>query len=129
MDVFKHKVKQLTDEQINFISSEFGITSDQLFSMDEVQLSDLYDKLCDIEVEETMLHVDEELSTRGKIAEHIVTDWGNALAEANDWYEEDEEYDESMTLIELNRLIEWLKAQGYSSDKILECLNFISCTE
>ena len=45
MDVFKHKVKQLTDEQINFIASEFGITTDQLFSMDEVQLSDIYDKL------------------------------------------------------------------------------------
>ncbi|MBE6898455.1 MAG: ADP-ribosylglycohydrolase [Ruminococcaceae bacterium] len=58
--------------------------------MNDDELDDVYDRICDIEVDETYEAGDDELSERGQIAEDIVTLWGNALAEENGWYEEDE---------------------------------------
>ena len=35
------------------------------------------------------------------------------------------EKEESMTITEVNRLVEWLKSKGFSSDEILDCLSYI----
>ena len=35
------------------------------------------------------------------------------------------EKEESMTITEVNRLVEWLKSKGLSSDEILDCLSYI----
>lgn len=34
--------------------------------------------------------------------------------------------DEEMTTRELNRLADWLTAQGFSSEKVLECFRYIA---
>ncbi len=80
----------LSKKQKKFISDEFGITEQKLSELDEDDLYALYDKLCDIEVDETIEAGDGDLSERGEMAVSIVTVVGNALAEAEGFYEEQE---------------------------------------
>ena len=90
----KNAVKLLSDTQLKFISDEFGLTKSKLFKQTEVQLDELYDKLCDIEVEETMNSNDGVLSERGDVASSIVTVLGNEIAKSQgDWDEEAYEKD------------------------------------
>ena len=87
-------LKELTQEQVSFICAECSVTEDELFSMDEDTLYDkVYDVMCDIEVDETMASIDEgevEESERCILASDIVTILGNALAEEEGFYEEQE---------------------------------------
>lgn len=36
---------------------------------------------------------------------------------------------DEMSAREINRLIEWLKAQGYSDEKVVECIRFITAAK
>ena len=78
----------LSKEQLDFIQSEFGHDPDALGVLEDDDIDSLYDKLCDIEVEETMAAGDGELSDRGKMAESIVTVIGNELYGSDDEPEE-----------------------------------------
>ena len=78
----------LSKEQLDFIQSEFGHDVDALGVLEDDDIDSLYDKLCDIEVEETMAAGDGELSDRGKMAESIVTVIGNELYGSEDEPEE-----------------------------------------
>ncbi len=78
----------LTEAQLKFIESEFSISNEQIQHMDDNTISELYDKICDIEVEETMAAGDGELSERGKMAESIVSVIGNELYRPDDEPEE-----------------------------------------
>ncbi len=83
----------MTVVQKNFICKEAGITVDELQQASEETLGELYDMLCDIECEETV--IDEELSERGKLAEGLVTLMGNAIADSegllDEYYDEEDE--------------------------------------
>lgn len=74
----------LSKEQLDFIQSEFGHDVDALGVLEDDDIDSLYDKLCDIEVEETMAAGDGELSDRGKMAADIVTVIGNELYSQGD---------------------------------------------
>ena len=74
----------LSKEQLDFIQSEVGQDVDALGVLEDDDIDSLYDKLCDIEVEETMAAGDGELSDRGKMAADIVTVIGNELYSQGD---------------------------------------------
>ncbi len=48
----------LTSSQIDFLKKEFGIEASDLPSMSSNQINDLYEKLCNVEVEEALDHGD-----------------------------------------------------------------------
>lgn len=74
-------VKLLSQVQLDFIEVETGADKEAIEKMSDQEFSDLYDTICDIEVEETMKNEDEgvEPSEREKMAENIVTLLGNEL--------------------------------------------------
>lgn len=78
----------LSKEQLDFIQTEFGHDPDALGVLEDDDIDNLYDRLCDIEVEETMAAGDGELSERGKMAESIVSVIGNELYRPDDEPEE-----------------------------------------
>ncbi len=78
----------LSKEQLDFIQAEFGHDPDALGVLEDDDIDRLYDRLCDIEVEETMAAGDGELSERGKMAESIVSIIGNELYRPDDEPEE-----------------------------------------
>lgn len=78
----------LSKEQLDFIQTEFGHDPDALGVLEDDDIDRLYDRLCDIEVEETMAAGDGELSERGKMAESIVSVIGNELYRPADEPEE-----------------------------------------
>lgn len=80
--------KLLNEAQINFIQSEFGHDPDAMSALSDEDFEKLYDRLGDIEAEETMAADDGELSDRGKMAESIVTLIGNELYRPDDEPEE-----------------------------------------
>lgn len=85
MDNAKKVADKLLDEnQLRFIQDEFGHDPDALSVLSDEELGNLYDRLGDIEVEETMAAGDGELSDRGKMAESIVTVIGNELYRPGD---------------------------------------------
>lgn len=78
----------LSKEQLDFIQTEFGHDPDALGVLEDDDIENLYDRLCDIEVEETMAAGDGELSERGKMVESIVSVIGNELYRPDDEPEE-----------------------------------------
>lgn len=78
----------LSKEQLDFIQTEFGHDPDALGVLEDDDIDRLYDRLCDIEIEETMAAGDGELSERGKMAESIVSVIGNELYRPADEPEE-----------------------------------------
>lgn len=78
----------LSKEQLDFIQTEFGHDPDALGVLEDDDIERLYDRLCDIEIEETMAAGDGELSERGKMAESIVSVIGNELYRPADEPEE-----------------------------------------
>lgn len=77
----------LSKEQLDFIEAELGVTAWEIRGMDDDAIDALYDKVCDIEVEETLASEDErngEYFDREKMAEGIVTAVGNALYPTED---------------------------------------------
>ena len=83
----------LSQTQLDFIENEIGISGKQIKSMTDDAVSDLYDKICEIEIEETCAAERQggSYSDRGLLAEGIVTVIGNALYRP----EQDEFEDES----------------------------------
>lgn len=69
----------LTEEQLNFIRAEFGHDRVSLLALSDDDFENLYDRIGDIEVAETLKANDGELSKRGKMAESIITIVGNEL--------------------------------------------------
>jgi len=87
----KEYFRLLSSKQENFIFEEFSITKKQFDKMDDDALSEIYDKLCDIEVDETIAAGEDALSKRGEMAVSIVNIVGNAMAETEGLYDEQEE--------------------------------------
>lgn len=77
--VMHDALNELTGPQVEFICTQMNIDQEKLFEMDEASLDLVYDKMCDIEIDETMKD-EEKLSDIGKLAEGIVTVLGNAIA-------------------------------------------------
>lgn len=76
-------LRELEQSQIDFICEECQISEDELYNMDESTLIDVvYEKMCDIEIEELIDGGESETETERCIAaSDIVTALGNALAE------------------------------------------------
>ena len=79
----------LNDEQVKFICNEFDIDEEAIKAMSDNDFSDLYDKIADIEISETMKADEGELSKRGLTAADIVTIIGNEL-----YYDDSEDNDD-----------------------------------
>lgn len=62
----------ITDEQLNFLFREFGLTEDGINALTPEQNQEIYEKLADIEIEETYKALGSELSERGRIAVELV---------------------------------------------------------
>ena len=88
MDDAKKAVGLLDESQLSFIQEEFGHDPDALSALSDEDFEKLYDRLGDIEVEETMVAGDGDLSDRGKMAESIVTAIGNEIYRPDDEAEE-----------------------------------------
>lgn len=85
----KEVLKDLEEEQIEFICKECHITEDELFAMDDDTLYDkVYDVMCDIECAETPSS-NEPLSEHCAMASELVTVLGNTL-DVDDEEDEDE---------------------------------------
>lgn len=69
----------LNDEQVKFICNELGIDEETIKAMSDDDFSDLYDKIADIEISETIKAGEGELSKRGLTAADIVTVIGNEI--------------------------------------------------
>lgn len=90
----KEALKKLNKEQIKFICSECSVSEEELNSMDEDKVYDVvYEKMCDIEIEEVCANDSDEDTERCEIASDIVTILGNALAKKEGFFDsqEDEE--------------------------------------
>lgn len=69
-----------SDEQAKFLKEEYGV--DDVNALSDAAYNELYDKLCDIEVDETCKAIDSEiLSDLGMMAEGLVTYMGNQFIE------------------------------------------------
>ena len=77
----KEQLKKLSKESLKFLEDSFGIHVDELDSFTEEQYDELYDRLCDIEVEEKIKADDEPLSDRGRMASDLVTILGEVCAQ------------------------------------------------
>lgn len=84
----KNAITELTREQVSFIASELDVSSDFILSATESELEPLYDRLCDIECEE--IDDNYECSPRGNTAADIVTILGNAIAQDEGYWDEEE---------------------------------------
>lgn len=77
-------VLNLSEEQLDFVCSEFNIDKEQLLSMTDDEIYDnIYDPCCIIEEVEIVATLDDdsELSQRGALASSIVTVLGEAIDE------------------------------------------------
>lgn len=64
--------QELTPSQIDFLKKEFGIEASELPSMSLNQINDLYEKLCNAEVEEALDHGDDPQFPRLDMASDMV---------------------------------------------------------
>ena len=71
----------LSNAQFRFIQSELGFDSEAIRGMSDNAVDDMYDKLCDIEIAETIESENRNgaYSERERMVESIVTAIGNAL--------------------------------------------------
>lgn len=83
----KSIAEQLSAEQKDFLSKEFGVTTDDMKEWDEDKWGEIYDALCDIELEE--LPDEGETSDRYRAATELVTMFGNEIAKEQGDYDED----------------------------------------
>ena len=75
----------LTEKHIDFLKAEFGI--DDVDSLDDEVFDEIYEKLCDIEIDE---FVDSDESERGDTAVEIM----DYMAEQYDYDDDDEVFGE-----------------------------------
>lgn len=79
-------LRVLSQTQLEFIKEELGNDKDAIRNMGDDEIDQMYDRICDIEIDETV-DADREgrdLTERGKTAEGIVTVIGNELYRPND---------------------------------------------
>lgn len=62
----------MNSQQIDFLEKEFNVTQETLARLSRDEIGDLYERIADIEVEETMKYMDSDLSERGKTAVSLV---------------------------------------------------------
>lgn len=76
----------LSQTQIDFIEAELGFGREAIAAMSDDDIDQMYDRISDIEVDETVDADREgrELTERGKTAEGIVTVIGNELYRPDD---------------------------------------------
>ena len=87
----KQAMAELTSEQIDFICTECKVTRDQIRCMSEDEFYNaVYDPMCDIECAETPSS-DEPLTRHCQMAADIVTVLGNAWAQENGCFDEEDE--------------------------------------
>jgi hypothetical protein len=60
------------DSDLAFLKTEFGLDEAAVLAMGDDELLSLQEKCFDIEVEETLKHIYEDLSERGKTAVRLV---------------------------------------------------------
>ena len=74
-------IEALDENQIQFVCKELFVSKDALLNSTREQIGDLYEKLCDIEIEEAIKADNEgtDISSRGETVANIVTLWGNLL--------------------------------------------------
>lgn len=89
--VLQKAVRELTATQQKYIAKNFFGSGELPEDISEDRLEEIYDALCDIEVDETIKAGDCKLSREGKLASDIVTVIGNAIADANGYFDEDPE--------------------------------------
>lgn len=65
-------IMMLDDEQLAFIEDELGVTKGEMIAMSRDEQDDLYDKICDIEIEEVCKNSEVD-TPRCAIASDIVT--------------------------------------------------------
>lgn len=84
-------LKILSQEQLEFIKAELGFDAAAIKEMDDDAIDEMYDKICDIEIDETMAAEGRngEYSDRERMAEGIVTIIGNELYRPGDEPEEE----------------------------------------
>lgn len=81
----KNALKKLSKEHIVFICDECSVSEDELLSLDDDTLYDeVYEKMCDIEIDEVCSNDGEEETERCRIASDIVTILGNTIAGVED---------------------------------------------
>lgn len=64
--------EKLTEQQIDFVSRELGLTEEEFFERKENDYDQLIEECAAIEVEETIKAVDGDLSQRGVMAVEMV---------------------------------------------------------
>ena len=74
----------LSEAQLSFIEAELGGSRSDVGNMSDEEIAAMYDRICDIEVNETIDANEGDLSERGKMAERIVTILGNELYRPED---------------------------------------------
>ena len=74
-----------SDAQFAFFNKEFGLDKEKVIQMGDEALDDLYGKICEIEITETINADDDPLSERGKTAVELV----NVLAETLGYAQDD----------------------------------------
>ena len=79
----------LTKDELGFLLDEFSVDKSWLETADEKTLADLYDKIADVEIEETISAGDSPLSMRGKLASSIVTKIGDTFQIYEDGIDDD----------------------------------------
>lgn len=77
-NVISNAIKTLNESQIVFLSKEMNFSEESLLGMSEDELRNVFDKVCDIEIDEACNAAD-EISERGKMAADIVTVISNAI--------------------------------------------------
>ncbi|MBE5933396.1 MAG: hypothetical protein E7263_08265 [Lachnospiraceae bacterium] len=76
----KKALQELTESQIEFICNECSVTEEELHNMEEDQLyDDVYETMCNIEIDEVCSKEGGEDTERCEIASDIVTILGNAI--------------------------------------------------
>lgn len=82
-NVIQNAIKTLDDDQISFLLKEINISKESLFDMAEDELRNVFDRMCDIEIDETCNATD-EISERGETAAGIVTVISNAIQKSEE---------------------------------------------
>ena len=78
--VMRDAFNRLDPSATKFLLQEFALSQEGFQAMSEDDLDDLYDRLCDIESEETPSD-NSALTERGSMVEYIVTIVGNYFSE------------------------------------------------
>ena len=82
-------ISKLSDSKVQFICEECLLDRERLYNMSEDEVYDIvYETMCDIEVDEVCANGGDEDTERCEIASDIVTILGNAMAEAEGYFDE-----------------------------------------